>query len=49
MHKQRFRSLLLISPILILTLLFSGVVLFNTQAPHAYAAVSGMAPTPPIG
>jgi alpha-galactosidase len=49
MHKQRFRSLLLVSPLLILTMLFSGVVLFNTHIPQAYAAISGLAPTPPMG
>jgi alpha-galactosidase len=49
MRKQRFRSLLFLSPLLILTLLFSGVVLFNTHIPQAYAAVSSMAPTPPMG
>lgn len=49
MHTPRFRSSLLLSSLLILILLFSSVVLFNTQAPRAYAAVSGLAPTPPMG
>jgi alpha-galactosidase len=50
MHKQRIRSLPLLSSLLILFLLFSGAVLFNAQVSQAYAAaISGLAPTPPMG
>jgi alpha-galactosidase len=49
MHKQRFPSLVFLSPLLIVIILFSGIMLFHAQAPRAYASVSGLALTPPMG